>query len=391
MATFIPRKISSAIQEAAESYPVITVTGPRQSGKTTLVKRLFPELPYYSLESPDVRSFAASDPIGFLRSGARGMILDEVQNLPALFSYIQTLVDADDTLRFVLTGSSNFGMLRNVTQSLSGRSAIFELLPLSYGELDKTADTFSLDELLFRGCYPAVWSTSRKARMLYRNYVMTYLERDVRNMVNINDLSAFQQFLRLCAIRIGSIFNATELSNEVGVSVNTIKSWLSVLQASYVVMLLQPYSESTRKRLTKSPKIYFIDTGLACSLLDIESAAQLSRDKMRGHLFENLVVSEALKSRFNSGLGNNLSFYRDSNGNEIDLILCNEGLLTLIEIKSSHTYHPSFESTINKFTSEHTELVRSSAIIYSGSMENDFRSVRLINYRNLEKLMQFCN
>ena len=382
---YIERNISQSIRKAYSEYSVITVTGPRQSGKTTLIKHLFPELPYFSLENYDIRSLAVSDPVGFLNSSSKGMILDEAQNAPLLFSYIQGMVDDNPRLRFILSGSSNFSMLKSVAQSLAGRTAIFELLPFSMSEID-ISETSS-DELMFKGLYPSVWRGGKTPEMMYRNYISTYLERDVRDLLAIKDLNNFQKFLQLCATRIGSVFNASELSNELGVSSNTVKSWLSVLMASYIIVMLQPFYTNTRKRLTKSPKIYFTDTGLACNILGIESARQLQRDKMRGHLFENLVITEALKHRLNNGKRNNLCFYRDSNGNEVDLVIKKDGLLNLFEIKSSETYHPEFEKGIKTFCAEFPDVISEKAIVYTGSLENTTRDIKLMNYKTFAGFM----
>lgn len=386
MENFINRNIASAITEAMKYYSVITVTGPRQSGKTTLLRHIFSDMVYYSLENLDVRSMAADDPRAFLASGGeRGMILDEVQNLPMLLSYIQGIVDENPHCRFVLSGSSNFSMIKAVNQSLAGRTAVFELLPLSQDELLGTVD---IDSMLFSGLYPSVWSRGIKPGMMYHNYVMTYLERDVRDLLMVKDLSVFQKFIRLCAARIGSIFNASELSNELGISVNTVKSWLSVLEASYLVVLLQPFYENTRKRLTKSPKLYFTDTGLACYLLGIESESQLRRDKMRGAIFENFIVTEALKHRLNSGKDNNLCFYRDSNMNEVDLLLRHEGQLTAVEVKSSETYHTDFEKGIKTFRNYFPGSVSQSAVIYTGNIEMTTRDIKILNYSHFSQLLQ---
>ena len=386
MEDFINRNIASAITEAMKYYSVITVTGPRQSGKTTLLRHIFSDMVYYSLENLDVRSMAADDPRSFLASGGEhGMILDEVQNLPMLLSYIQGIVDENPRCRFVLSGSSNFTMIKAVNQSLAGRTAVFELLPLSQDELLGTVD---IDSLLFSGLYPSVWSRGTKPGMMYHNYVMTYLERDVRDLLMVKDLSVFQKFIRLCAARIGSIFNASELSNELGISMNTVKSWLSVLEASYLVVLLQPFYENTRKRLTKSPKIYFTDTGLACYLLGIESESQLRRDKMRGAIFENFIVTEALKHRLNSGKDNNLCFYRDSNMNEVDLLLRHEGQLTAVEVKSSETYHTDFEKGIKAFRNYFPGSVSQSAVIYTGNIEMPARDIKVLNYAHFSQLLQ---
>ncbi|WP_234997997.1 ATP-binding protein [Parabacteroides sp. Marseille-P3160] len=237
---FIDREIIPVIKEAIKYFPVITITGPRQFGKTTLIKHLFDELSYYSLENLDIRNYTANDPVAFLNQDTKGMILDEVQNVPELLSYIQGMVDENPSKRFILSGSSQFSMLRSITQSLSGRTAIFELLPMSYSEVKDSADNKSLDELLFDGFYPAIYAKKNIATFLYPNYVKTYLERDLRDLLQVKDWMQFQTFLRLCAGRTGNLFVASELSNEVGVSVNTIKSWLSVLQTSYIITILPP-------------------------------------------------------------------------------------------------------------------------------------------------------
>ncbi len=384
---YIERELSGAIREAYEYFPVITVTGPRQSGKTTLLRNEFPQLPYYSLESPDVRGFAANDPVAFLSAHPEGMVLDEVQNVPELLSYIQTIVDNAPDKRFVLSGSSQFALLQTVSQSLAGRTAVFELLPLSYSEVRTAADEKPLDDLLFDGFYPAVWAEKNKPNLLYPAYVKTYLDKDVRDLLQVKNLMQFHTFIRLCAGRIGSLFNASELAGEVGVSVTTINSWLSVLQTSYLVLLLQPYSNNIGKRLTKTPKLYFTDTGLACQLLGIESPKQLSRDRMRGPLFENFVIMEALKHRCNQGKEGNLYFYRDSHNNEVDLLLNWEGTMTALEIKSAMTYNDEFAKTLRLIDDWLPEDVGEKAVIYSGVLENTVGDIKLLNYKHLSEML----
>jgi len=378
----IIRNISSTIKEACRYFSVITVTGPRQSGKTTLIKQLFPDYQYYSLENPDTKLLALNDPLGFLQSHEKGIILDEVQNAPELFSYIQGLVDDNHERKFILSGSSNFALLKNITQSLAGRTAVFELLPLAYSEIAPLTEQKSIDEILFDGLYPAIYAGEQTPSFLYPNYVKSYLDRDVRDLLNVKNMTQFHTFLRLCAGRIGSLFNASELANEVGVSVKTINSWLSVLQTSYIVYLLPPYFENIKKRLTKHPKLYFVDTGLACYLLDIENSTQLSRDKMRGHLFENFIVMEFLKNRYNKGKESNLYFYRDSNQNEVDLLLRNGNNFEITEIKSSMTYNPDFEKGIKYFSEIFKNRVINKQIIYCGELENSDGNVKLLNYKN---------
>lgn len=387
-AKYIHRELSSVLEEAYRYFSVITVTGPRQSGKTTLIRNLFPHLPYYSLESLDIRSFAENDPIAFLNQNEEGMILDEVHNAPDLLSYIQGIVDEHPDKRYILSGSSQFAMLKRVTQSLAGRTAVFELMPLSYSETkDLTADV-PLDKLLFNGFYPAIYSGRNVPEFLYPAYMKTYLDRDVRDLLQIKDMMQFHIFIKLCAGRIGSLFKASELANEIGVSPNTITSWLSVLQASYIVTLLPPYFENTSKRLTKMPKLYFLDTGLACYLLGIESPEQLSRDKMRGALFENFVVTEALKQRYNQGKESNLYFYRDSNQKEIDLLLKRNTRLYGIEIKSSMTYHKDFEKALKRIDEWVKAPVDGKAVVYAGNFENTAGEIKLLNYTNMDEVLK---
>lgn len=387
-AKYIHRELSSVLEEAYRYFSVITVTGPRQSGKTTLIRNMFPHLPYYSLESLDIRSFAENDPIAFLNQNEEGMILDEVHNAPDLLSYIQGIVDEHPDKRYILSGSSQFAMLKRVTQSLAGRTAVFELMPLSYSETkDLTADV-PLDKLLFNGFYPAIYSGRNVPEFLYPAYMKTYLDRDVRDLLQIKDMMQFHIFIKLCAGRIGSLFKASELANEIGVSPNTITSWLSVLQASYIATLLPPYFENTSKRLTKMPKLYFLDTGLACYLLGIESPEQLSRDKMRGALFENFVVTEALKQRYNQGKESNLYFYRDSNQNEIDLLLKRNTRLYGIEIKSSMTYHKDFEKALKRIDEWVKAPVDGKAVVYAGNFENTAGEIKLLNYTNMDEVLK---
>ena len=382
MFDFIERDLAATLLDASQYFPVLCVTGPRQSGKSTLIKHIFNGYRRFTLEDWDVRSMAQNDPLGFLYQTNGGMIIDEVQRVPELLSYIQGIVDDRPERRFVLSGSSNFLLLKTVSQSLAGRAGVFELLPMSLSEAKEAYAEKTLDEIIYNGCFPAVCAGKNVAKYLYPAYTKTYIDKDLRQLININNLSQFHTFLRLCAARIGSIFNASELAGEVGVASNTINAWVSVLEASYIIMRLQPWSENSRKRLTKSPKLYFCDTGLACHLLDIESPEQLSRDKMRGHLFENLIVMEALKQRYNKGKESNIFFFRDAKGNEIDLLIREAGELKAIEIKSSQTYAPSFEDVLKKSGSLLTTPVSKRAVVYAGNMENAAADIALLNYRN---------
>ena len=379
---FIDRTMAEAIKEAARYFPVITVTGPRQSGKSTLLRHLFADLPYRSMEDLDLRQSAKYDPRGFLSAFTGGVIIDEVQHVPELLSYIQGIVDEHPDRRFYLTGSSQFSLLKTVSQSLAGRTAVFELLPLSLAETASLSEDDDVDSILYSGFYPAIWSGRNIPRMLYPNYVKTYLERDVRDLLAIKDLDAFQRFMRLCAVRIGSIFNASELSNELGVAVNTVNSWLSVLKASYIIYMLPPFFTNTRKRLTKSPKIYFTDCGLAACLLDIDSPAVMNRDKMRGHLFENMVIMDFLKRRFNAGKSGDIYFYRDSNGTEVDLLVREGTGYQCYEIKSSATFHPDFVKGLRSFESVFPDLVKGKSVIYAGEPLSSIDSTSILNFRD---------
>lgn len=335
------------------------------------------------MEDPDTRSAAKMDPKGFLASYPEGVIFDEVQHTPDLLSYIQSIVDDNPRRKFYLTGSSQFSLLKNVTQSLAGRTAVFELLPLSLGEIAAPAKADSVDGLLYSGFYPAVWSGKNLPRLLYPNYIKTYLERDVRDLLAIRDLDLFQRFIRLCAARIGSVFNASELSNELGVAVNTVNSWLSVLQASYIIYMLPPFFTNTRKRLTKSPKIYFTDCGLAAYLLDIDSPQTMNRDKMRGHLFENMVIMNIFKDRLNRGVDGGLYFYRDSNGNEVDLLVKTGSQYSCYEIKSSATFHPDFIKGLSNFEKNYPDLNKEKTVIYTGRTLPELHGIRILNFHTI--------
>lgn len=380
---YIYRTMSEAILEASRYFPVITLTGPRQSGKSTLLRHLYPSTPYVTVESPDIRAMVKEDPRGFLASFSAGVIIDEVQNLPEILSYIQESVDEHPDRRYYLTGSSQFSLLKNVSQSLAGRTAVFDLLPLSLAEISGRVSEESVDSLLYNGFYPAIWSGKNIPRLLYPNYIKTYLERDVRDLLAIKDLDLFQRFIRLCAARIGSIFVASEVSNELGVAVNTVNSWLSVLQASYIVYMLPPFFTNTRKRLTKSPKLYFTDCGVAAYLLDIDSPHTMNRDKMRGALFENMVIMNFLKVRFNRGVSGGLYFYRDSNGNEVDLLVKNGSRYDCYEIKSAATFHTDFAKGLKYFENNYPDLVGDKAVIYSGADIPEYDGIHIYNYSNI--------
>lgn len=384
---YINRDLEKIIIEASEYYSVITVTGPRQSGKSTLLKHLFPDYKENSMKDVHIRDFALNDPVAFLNQTTDGMFIDEIQKAPVLMEYIQGIVDRNPERKFLLTGSSNFEMMRDLSESLSGRSGVFELMPMSLSETNEFRTNLDLSNQLFEGLYPAVCSKKNKAGFFYPSYVKTYLEKDVRDLLNIQNQMQFMRFMKLCATRIGSIFNASELSAEVGVDVKTITRWLSVLQASYLITLLPPYYENISKRLIKSPKLYFNDTGLACYLLDIESAKQLDRDKMRGALFENMIVMEIIKHRYNQGKTGGVFFYRDSNQNEVDILLKQEGEITALEIKSAMTYNSSFEKSLKQIPNWINTPITNRAVIYSGDFENTSSDIKLLNYNHLGDIL----
>lgn len=350
------------------SMPVVTVTGPRQSGKSTLVRAALPEYRYVNLEDPEQRAFALEDPKGFLEQHEAPVIVDEAQHAPELFSYIQVICDEHDTPgMYVLTGSQNFLLSDRISQSLAGRVAIARLLPFSLGELRGTRhEKASWEEYVYTGLYPRVHDKGLQPRRWYADYVETYVERDVRSLLNVGVLRSFRTFLGLVAGRIGQLVDLTSLGNDTGVSYQTIKRWLSVLEASYVVTIVQPYHRNFSKRLTKSPKVYFNDTGLACSLLGIRSATDVSTHWARGLLFENLMMSECLKHGCNAGDGSPLHFWRDSRGREIDCILDRGTRITALEIKSGKTVSAEFFKNLEFFTGIATDVEIDPVVVYGG-------------------------
>lgn len=384
---YLNRTIEGIIKEASKYFSVISVTGPRQSGKSTLLKHLFPDVPKYSLKDVNVRDFAEHDPVAFLHQHPKGMFIDEVQKVPQLLEYIQGIVDDDPDCQFLLTGSSNFELLHGLCESLPGRAGVYELLPMTYQEAESTMKELPIDDFLFSGLYPAICAKKNLARLFYPSYVKTYLERDVRDLLKVKDQMQFMRFMKLCAARVGSVFNASDIAGQLGIDSKTVTNWLSVLQASYLVTLLPPYYENISKRLVKSPKLYFNDPGLACFLLDIESPRQLARDKMRGAIFENYVVMEAIKHRYNRGLLNGVYFYRDSHQNEVDILLKEEGEITAIEVKSSMTYHTSFEDSISKLSEWIKTPVVNKLIVYTGDFENTSSDIKLLNYKHLQAFL----
>ncbi len=335
----IPRALSAKVLRLAQGFPVVMVTGPRQSGKTTLVRAAFPNMPYVSLEDPDAREYAAEDGRGFLAGYPDGAIFDEVQRAPDLLSYLQGVVDADRRPgRFILTGSQNFALSHAISQSLAGRAGVAQLLPLSAAELDAAGLlTSEADACLFRGGYPELWTRPVDPRDWHAGYVATYLERDVRDLTAVRDMVAFQRFLRLCAARTGQLLNLSSLATDGGISQSTATAWLSILETGYIVFRLTPHFANFGKRLIKAPKLYFHDSGLAAFLLGIQNPQQLNTHAARPALFETMIVGELLRAAWNRGMPSNLYFWRDSTGNEVDVLRDEAGVLWPVEIKSGQT------------------------------------------------------
>jgi len=372
------REITAVIQRLATLYPIVGITGPRQSGKTTLAKHLFPELPYVSLENVDIRLQAQKDPRAFLALYATGAIFDEVQHLPVLLSYLQGIVDENPQKgRYIITGSQNFVLRSDIAQSLSGRVGMVTLLPLSLFEM---SDALSPAQGIFQGGYPGLHQLHMHPLDFYPSYIQTYLERDVRQFKSIENLGRFQTFLRLCAGRIGQLVNFSSLAQDAGISHTTAREWLTILEASYILFTLQPYHQNFNKRLMKMPKLYFYDTGLVCTLLGLEKEEQLETHYLKGALFENLMILEVLKGRMNQGLPPNLYFWRDRTGHEVDLLGEWGGRIHAIEIKSGSTFQASYIKDLRYFMdlcAQASKAAVSSYLIYTGTQEGSYLDVVL--------------
>ncbi len=374
------RILQQQLIELSEQWSVISVTGPRQSGKTTLCKMAFPNYEYVNLERATTRELLRQDIEGYLLNHPNGLIIDEAQNLPELFSILQVVVDEHKDYRYILSGSSDFLLMQSISQSLAGRVAVLRLLPLSIGELGKDAD-ISTDELMWRGFYPAVWGDKKKPYMVYDSYVATYIQRDVRQILNIKDISLFQRFLTITASRVGNVFSAWSLGAELGVDYKTIQSWMSILETSYTAFTLQPFYRNIGKRLSKTPKIYFYDVGLVCYLLGIENAKQLAHHPLRGAIFENMVVCEFLKDCYNHVRKNNLFFYRDKS-HEVDLIQEDAQGVRAYEIKSAERFHPDFNKALKYLQSLLGSDLTFSQVVYAGQEQLLLPFCGLINYKS---------
>lgn len=383
------RNITQEILTLAESYPIISILGPRQSGKTTLVKSIFPYKKYVNLELPDIREFAIQDPRGFLNNYKNGAIFDEVQRVPQLLSYLQ--VDVDENKKFgkyILTGSHQFELHKAISQSLAGRTALLTLMPMTINELSNANINLTLDEYLLKGFFPRIYLDKLDPTKAYRNYLHTYVERDVHQLVNLKDIRLFHKFVTLCAGRIGQVLNKENLANEVGVSSITIGNWLSILEASFIIFLLPPYFENFGKRVIKSPKLYFTDVGLASYLLGITNLNQISRDPLRGFLVENLVVLELMKTRLNKGVDPNLYYYRDNHKNEVDIIYKSASKLVAVEIKSAQTFNLDFIKGLQYYKNLAQNKLFKQYLVYDGEHEQTIKSVEVINYKQSAKIVE---
>jgi predicted AAA+ superfamily ATPase len=378
----VERYLKSKLVDLFKKFPVIFLAGPRQAGKTTLTRMAFPGIPYFNLEDPSLRYRVMDDPHGFLKQYENGIILDEVQNFPDILSYIQIYADERNKPgQYLLTGSQNFLLNEKISQTLAGRVGILELLPLSYNEMFYDYSSSLLD-IIFRGCYPRLYHNNMSPADFFSSYIQTYVERDVRQIKNIPDLNQFQKFLRLCAGRVGQVINYSSLGNDCGLSVPSVKKWLSILETSYIIYTLNPYSLNINTRITKTPKIYFYDTGLLCSLLEIKSINDLSLHFAYGSIFENFVISELLKTQCNKGERKNLYFLRDSKYHEIDCFIPLQNENLLCEIKSSATFQNSFVNNILYYRDKYPKA--KGLVIYNGNESFKFKEVQIWPFEYME-------
>jgi predicted AAA+ superfamily ATPase len=383
----IPREIAPTIIKLRKQFPIVSLTGPRQSGKTTILRSIYDDLPYVNLEEIDMRNSALNDPRGFLNNFPKGAILDEVQRTPDLFSYIQGIVDANKEAHFVLSGSSNFLLLQSISQSLAGRAAILKLLPFGMSELGgEVIDACSYEQLIYKGLYPALYDREIDPAHFYPSYVSTYIERDVRQIKNIDDLNRFSGFLQLCAGRVGQVLNITSLAVDAGISPNTAKSWLSILEASYIIHFLQPYYKNFNKRIIKSPKLYFYDTGLACSLVGIDSTEQVKTYHSKGALFENLIITELLKDSLHKGVNPRFYFWQNKTKQEIDLIIDQPSGPLPFEIKSGMTMNDSYFSNLKYWQKVTEDVSGVMNVIYGGDTNLKTEPGRFISWRNVKDI-----
>ena len=380
----VNRTLEKKLKQVYKKYPVVMLTGPRQSGKTTLCKSVFPDKPYVSFENPENREFAEKDPKGLLNRYNNGAVFDEIQRCPSLLSYLQGIVDEKKKNgMYVLTGSQNLLLLRSVKQSLAGRVAILKLLPFSYEEIIGHIKNFSLDKMIYTGFYPRIYDQLLDPTETMRYYVESYIERDVREIINITNLSTFRKFVKLCAGRVGGILNLASLGNDVGISHTTAREWLSVLETSYIVYQLPAYYNSFNKRIIKSTKLYFTDTGLACYLLGIENSKQISRDPLFGGLFENFVVTEVLKWFYSRGMDAPLYFFRDNIGNEVDLLIEKTRKVIGVEIKAGQTVSNDWFKGLSYLDRVMKKNILSRHIVYGGSDNYKRENIFINSYSSI--------
>lgn len=385
MSNFIDRQIVDIIISQKNKFPILALTGPRQSGKTTLLKELFHDYRYISLESPDVRLFAENDPHGFLTEYDSRVILDEVQRVPQLFSYLQTRVDESKIMgQYILSGSQNFHLLNSITQTLAGRVVLFKLLPLDLTEL-KAANLLqsTFQQAAVKGFYPAIFDRDINPAIYYRNYIQTYIEKDVTELLNIKDVKLFRTFLGLCAGRVGQLLNYTALANECDITYQTAKSWLSILESSYITFFVQPYHQNFNKRLVKSAKLYFYDTGLLSYLLGIKTATDLNESRLKGHVFENLVVAETYKQREHQYLDQEYFFWQDSNANEVDLLTKKGTDFYISEIKATETITTKLFEQLDKFEQIAAPAIVNKTLIYGGDNNQNRTNYAVRSWKNV--------
>lgn len=389
----IIRVAQNKLSELSTEFPIVAVTGPRQAGKTTLVKSFFPVYKYYNLEELDIREEVRLDPRGFLAKQNAGFIVDEVQNVPDFFSYLQSFADNQKSMgQIILTGSQNFLLLEKISQSLSGRVGILELMPLQLNEYNQFRENkLTINEILYSGLYPAIYDRNIQPYNWYSQYIRTYIERDVRQIKNITNLGVFQRFIKLCAGRIGQLLNTNSLANDLGVNLNTVRSWLDILESSYVIFRLNPHHKNFNKRVVKQKKLYFVDVGLAAHLLGIESPEQVDTHYLKGNLFENLIISEFFKERYNKGKPSNLFFWRDHIGNEVDLLIEQGNTLTPVEIKSSQTLHSSFIDGLKKYTKFSLQEAQCCHLIYGGKRSTTLDQYNVHSWLELMKMNWLLN
>ena len=379
---FYKRQISLSLKQSAEQFPVVFLTGPRQSGKTTLLKKHFQDFRYVNLEDPEMRQWAIDQPRDFLQHFRWPLVIDEAQYAPDLFSYIQLIADEHQkTGMYILTGSQNFLLMQKISQSLSGRTSIINLLPFSYSELKQAYIKENTNSLMLKGFYPRLYQTVKDSSLFYKSYITTYVERDVRQLANISNINSFIRFIRLCAGRCGQLLNISSLATEAGISHNTCNAWISYLTTGFIIHLVSPYYKNFNKRIIKSPKLYFTDTGLLCHLLGINSQESLALHNLRGNIFENLVFIEILKYKLNRLQEPGIWFWRDNHGTEIDFIIESNLNPVAVDVKSGSNFHSEYLANLNKFKL-YAQSEVSSYLIYDGEIERKINDINLLNWKN---------